>query len=753
VQPLRPGDPDRVGDYRLLGRLGSGGMGVVYLGCSPGGRMVAVKTMLEGVARDARYRARFRREVAAARTVTGAFTAPLLEADPEAETPWLVTDYLPGLSLREAVGAFGGLPPDTVRLLAAALAEALVGIHRAGLAHRDLKPENILLTADGPRVIDFGIARLEDATAITVPGAALGTPGFMSPEQASGGAAGPAGDMFSLGAVLAFAATGQEPFRAGDRAATLERVRQARPDLGGLTDRALRALVMDCLRREPARRLSAAALLDRLGEPAVSVRGTRWLPASLAEAIDQRVARPGFLPYTATSVGAAAVFGVPEQGAARPDDPTADPAAATAAPPGGPGVTPPRTPGARGPDRRRLLLTAVAVPVAAGAAGVLGRKALPAGDGAAPSSASPSPSSSLSPSADSTPPATAPPPRAATRWRTKVMRLDQAFGRPTLYRAGGAVLAAHSGDEKVRAVDPRTGKVMWSRPADDGLTGRATVGPDTVYVVDPREGDVSVLRAVEPDSGDTRWTYRPPFSDFVWGLAATGSLVYAITGGGIRAMDAKDGRPRWTVPSRAMTITAGRDLVVTVDERLLTALDARSGRTRWTHKAKDPVHYPLIGDGMVFYRDTFGTLFAIRADDGKPAWHTFIDYRSSVRRSGGGLLYVDHVDGDVRALRTGTGTRVWSRRVGEPTTLGLSDGTLWVGGSDRTVYALDAVDGRVLWTYGADATGSTGGAESGAGAGSGALAVAGLVLIGSWNGHVEAVSPPALPNGGPRASS
>jgi serine/threonine protein kinase len=163
VQRLRPDDPERVGHYRLLARLGAGGMGVVHLGRSPGGRLVAVKVISARYTADAEYRARFTREIDAARTVSGAFTASLLDADPDAETPWLATAYLPGLTLREAVGGHGSLPAPAVRTLAAGLAEALVDIHRAGLAHRDLKPGNIMLTSGGPRVIDFGIARPDPA--------------------------------------------------------------------------------------------------------------------------------------------------------------------------------------------------------------------------------------------------------------------------------------------------------------------------------------------------------------------------------------------------------------------------------------------------------------------------------------------------------------------------------------------------------------------------------------------------------------
>ncbi|MFJ9885403.1 PQQ-binding-like beta-propeller repeat protein [Streptomyces sp. NPDC091287] len=743
MQPLQPDDPGQVGDYRLLARLGTGGMGTVYLGSSPGGRAVAVKVVRARFGRDAHYRARFRREVTAAQTLTGAFTAALLDAAPDAEVPWLVMEYLPGQSLREAVGSYGGFPPAALRLLAAALAEALADIHRAGLAHRDLKPGNIMLTARGPRVIDFGIARPVDATAITLPGAFLGTPGFMSPEQASGGLAGPAGDVFALGAVLVFTATGHEPFSAEDRAATLQRVRAARTDLGGITDRGLRTLVAACLRREPERRPSAAAVLHRLGEPAASVHGTGWLPAPLAEAIDRCVARAELPSNPASSMGELAVRG------ASPGETTADPTAVTAGSSAGSGNA-----GSRSPSRRGLLLAAAAVPVAASAAVVLAETVLSASDDrpASPPRSSSS-SSSRSPSQSSTTPAR--PALASRRWKTKV--IDDDRHHPDLYNAADVVVAASSGQNDVRALDPRTGKILWSRAADTSGDDFVTAGTKALYLFDARDGDSTadfVLRAVHPASGATRWTSRVPF--FPWGTTTTGSVLCVAAGNEIRAQDAEDGRPRWTAQATGLaSFTAGAGLVVAGGNGLLTGMNAGSGRIRWRRElAQSPV-FAVISDGMVFAADNVGTVYAVRADDGTVAWQKVFDYRSSVRHAGNGLLYVGEADGRVRAFRAGTGKAEWTRRPGGESTaygtsdtLGVSGGTLWVQGPDQTVYALDAADGRVLWTYGAQATtGST------SASGSGALAVGGLVLLGTSDGHVEAVSPPGRLIGGTRGAS
>ncbi|MEU6061868.1 serine/threonine-protein kinase [Streptomyces sp. NPDC047097] len=183
MRPLRPGDPDRVGPYRTLARLGAGGMGTVYLARAPGGAVAAVKVIHTGRASDPDYRARFRREVAAARSVDSPWTTPLLAADPDGPAPWLATAYVPGPSLGEAVETHGPLPEHTVRLLGARLAHALGAVHRVGLVHRDVKPGNVLLTLDGPRLIDFGIARSSDATALTATGAIVGSPGFLAPSR------------------------------------------------------------------------------------------------------------------------------------------------------------------------------------------------------------------------------------------------------------------------------------------------------------------------------------------------------------------------------------------------------------------------------------------------------------------------------------------------------------------------------------------------------------------------------------------
>ncbi|MEU9988836.1 PQQ-binding-like beta-propeller repeat protein [Streptomyces sp. NPDC048045] len=254
MTPLSTGDPESIGGYTLLGRLGAGGMGVVYLGVSASGRQVAVKLVHGPYAQEEEFRTRFRQEIAAARRVSGAFTAPVVDADPDADRPWMATLYVPGLNLAEAVEKDGPLNQRELRALGLGLTEALRDIHRAGLVHRDLKPRNVLMTGDGPRVIDFGISRTSDDQGLTTTGRMIGTPPFMSPEQLEAPRdVTPASDVFSLGSLLVFAAVGTGPFDAGSPYITGYQVVHGTPDLGGVPE-ALLGIVERCLDKDPAAR-------------------------------------------------------------------------------------------------------------------------------------------------------------------------------------------------------------------------------------------------------------------------------------------------------------------------------------------------------------------------------------------------------------------------------------------------------------------------------------------------------------------
>ncbi|WP_327269275.1 serine/threonine protein kinase [Streptomyces sp. NBC_01218] len=347
MQPLEAGEPRTIGAYRLLGRLGAGGMGRVYLGRSAGGRTVAVKVVHPHFALDEQFRARFRREVDSARRVGARWTAPVLDADPDAPVPWVATGYVAGPSLSQAVNRHGALPEPAVRALGGGLAEALAGVHAQGIVHRDVKPSNVLLALDGPRLIDFGIARaLGATTSLTSTGASVGSPGYMAPEQIVGGDVSGAADVFSLGAVLAYAATGSAPFPGNSSAVLLYKVVHEEPELGHLAG-ALREIVAGCLAKDAAARPTPADVAHALapgGTAALVAAG--WLPAALVHEVSRDAVAlldlepqegpplSGPVPFSSPSLDArAADGGTPAERAAASDSGASRSASAS-----GPGV-------------------------------------------------------------------------------------------------------------------------------------------------------------------------------------------------------------------------------------------------------------------------------------------------------------------------------------------------------------------------------------------------------------------------------
>ncbi|MFF1699832.1 protein kinase [Streptomyces sp. NPDC058257] len=296
IKPLAVSDPARIGPYLLLGRLGAGGMGRVFLARADSGRTVAVKVVHEEHVSDEHFRERFRREIEAARKVGEQYTAPVLDAGPGDEPPWVATGYVPGLSLEQVVRLHGPLPTASLHALADGLLKALKDIHGAGIVHRDLKPSNVMLTVDGTKVIDFGIARALETSVeslLTSTGMAIGSPGFMSPEQVRGQRAGARSDVFTLGCVLTYAATGQLPFGQGasNQHAVMFQIVEGEPDLTRVEDASLRALIARCLTKEIDQRPDVDELLADPGRTLPRAASGAWLPAGVVAHLAQQSAR------------------------------------------------------------------------------------------------------------------------------------------------------------------------------------------------------------------------------------------------------------------------------------------------------------------------------------------------------------------------------------------------------------------------------------------------------------------------------
>jgi predicted Ser/Thr protein kinase len=317
IPPLQPEDPARLGPYTLLGRLGRGGYGVVYLAERPGGERVAIKLLQTALAEAGGERERFAREAAAAKQVARFCTAQVLDADIAGDRPYIVSEYVPGPSLQALVAERGPLEGGALDRLAIGTATALVAIHQAGVVHRDLKPPNVLMGPDGPRVIDFGIARMMDRAA-TLTGHTLGTPAYMAPEQVAGGEITPAVDVFAWGATLVYAANRTPPFGRDSIAVLAHRIVHEPPELGALTGD-LRSLVAECLEKDPARRPSAGVLLMRLLGHSTLPAEQHAPTAILAEGVTAAVApsRTGPPTHRVTPVAAA----LPETVAAPPSSP------------------------------------------------------------------------------------------------------------------------------------------------------------------------------------------------------------------------------------------------------------------------------------------------------------------------------------------------------------------------------------------------------------------------------------------------
>ncbi|MFJ5921244.1 PQQ-binding-like beta-propeller repeat protein [Kitasatospora sp. NPDC092948] len=695
MQPLDGMDPRQVGPYALVGRLGAGGMGAVYLGRSVGGRAVAVKVVRPELAEDAEFRQRFRQEVAAARRVSGAFTAPVVDADPEAALPWMATAFVPGLALRQAVERHGPLPVATVRTLAAGLAEALGEVHGAGLIHRDLKPGNVLLALDGPHVIDFGISRAADAEGLTTTGSVIGSAPYMSPEQALGEPLTPAADVFSLGSTVAYAALGRNLFGEGAGAAVLFRIVNTEPELGELPAD-LRTLVAACLAKNPAHRPTPRQLVAHVALAGHPAGPDGWLP-----------------PTVATDVRA--VRAVLTAAPAPPPMPPRAPESATA---------PVDRPPSRGPRRRTLLALGGGV-LAAGAAGAA-YALIDRGRGSASGKQAAPP---VRPSADV--------PEAVPLWQNHQVTLPCV----QLLSLDGAVVGITT--RQTWAVDG-DGKPKWT--LDDATAGLTfaldSTQPHPVAAFDGHRiqlagmgstgglgGLATVLLAIDPADGkaDGGVTLDKPKAAGVLRLAGIrGGTAYVLglgqgqnqQGSNVWAVDLAGRRTAWFHGDGELLLEAalpadGDRILVSAADRL-TALDG-TGSVSWQARLQS---FGIAAAGGWFLTpDKDGAVTALDPATGRPAWSApgILGPRPNGSAFAQGpddsLLYCLWADIDggssVGALDLKSGTPRWKTPLPPDGTatgtysadLLYAEDTLYRIGRDAVVWALDPANGKARWKY------------------------------------------------------
>ncbi|MFD3732646.1 serine/threonine-protein kinase [Streptomyces sp. NPDC058632] len=753
VDQLTQHDPRRIGPFEVLGRLGAGGMGLVYLARSASGRRVAIKTVRTELAEDQLFRVRFTREVEAARAVSGFYTAAVVDADPRAAVPWLATAYVPAPSLEEIVNECGPLPAQAVRWLAAGVAEALHSIHGAGLVHRDLKPSNVLVVEDGPRVIDFGIASGVSNTRLTMTNVAVGTPAYMSPEQAkdSRSVTG-ASDVFSLGSTLVFAATGHAPFHGANPVETVFMLLREGPDLDGLPDE-LRPLIESCMQMEAPARPSPADLQSQLAPHLFgsgsddSGTASAWLPERAVSLIEgRRNGRPPGRPGPGPGRSA---------GGGRPPVPPPPPVDPVIPPP------PPRPPVPAGgaPDPGPIRLAGAAVPIGPGPR---------VADVRAAAVKSPPPAAALAaswskprPGVNGTDPAPAGAPTRApeqpTGWRPWRFRMsNDVWGTPSV--AGDLVYVTSF---EVHALDVATGRrrfktrdVAWSMAVADGRI-HASDGP-TLFALDAREGgdlwrlstDAWVyslqadrgtvvtgtrgggVQGWEASTGQRLWEVTGCQTDFESpeaGPAVHDGTVYVWQDARLRALDARTGDERWSYPigdaascgGVPVRLTPAPDgyVYVCAGTRVL-ALDIAGGHVRWHFEAPavflSPPAFvpgPAVAGGGVYLADYLGTVYALDATDGRDRWRIATEARSSVEPvlAAAGHVHVGSGKG-LYTLDAVTGTPKWRFQsggdiVGAPA---VAEGRIHFGSTDHLLYTLKADDGRLRWKLatGGEITGS-----------------------------------------------
>jgi len=752
--PLGVDDPRVIGEFRLHAQLGAGGIGRVFLASSPAGGEVAVKVVHPYLARDDIFLGRFRREVAAARAVNGGFSAPVIAAGPDDDPPWLATAYVPGPSLQEAVTATGPLPDDAALKLAAGLAEALRTIHACGLVHRDLKPGNVLLSADGPRVIDFGIARALDGTVLTAAEGALDSP-FMSPEQAQGLPTGPASDVFSLGGVVYFAATGDGPFGTGHSAVMLYRIMHTEPDLDRLPP-GLRDLAAACLAKDPARRPAPAELATALtgSAPPEDSPAAFW-PAPIARLIADHQSRPAAEPPRVEPSPAAPSSAAPspaepptEPQPVEPQATTAPPEPEAAAPPPEPEATaaPPPEPQAAAPPPEPQAAAAPAEPPP--------DEPLPA----VPLAAELLPGAPAPPAGAT--PDTGPARGVVGRRRALAALAGVAVGglavagweliRPSPLAPGTRRLTASRPTAGRPAPPDQPGAKIWSYPVDSPVEAVAAAGPivfagtgeNSVYALDATTGALIWRREITHAGHDQLV------------LAGNNVIIGDGIGGGVYALDATTGRQRWRIRSGAVRGLATAGGIVYAGFAVkshttggVTALSADRGQVLWTvefGRKLDTTGGLAVSRGVVYVTTSHGEIYAFRAADGRRVWRiagrnvTFgwappVVARRVVYASSGNSIPV------LYAVHAGTGRGLWQRSLGAaafPAYLAVADGVLYAGLTRINgaaglnaggLSALHAATGRQLWQVpvagGVDLAPST---------------APGVVYTGSNNGTLDA---------------
>ena len=713
VRELQPGDPQQIGPYRLIGELGAGGMGRVFLGLSAGGRPVAVKVIHPQLVAQPEFRTRFRREVAAARKVSALFTAMVVDADVDGPAPWLATAYVAGPSLSEAVTEHGPLSVSALLALAAGLAESLAAIHAAGVVHRDLKPMNVLLAEDGPRVIDFGISRAVEATWLTEAGIVMGSAGFMSPEQAEGGEVGPASDIFSLGAVLTFAATGEGPFGSGSSQALAYRVVHSPASIDQVPDE-LRPLVSRCLAKEPGSRPGPEDILAEIG-PVQPVAG--WLPGAILSGYASAPGAAG-LPAPGgdlTSAGAGESTPGEEGGTHAPvsqDGPTV----ASRGP-----VLPATGDGrARRRSRRPLVAAAVIAVLVAAGAGIAAALSggTPPRAAARPHVAVRPPAAKVSahPAAPATPSWTFPTPNSVD---------------------GTAAVAnglAYIGDDNGNfyALDAATGALRWKLSTGQSVVSRPAIVDGTVYV-GSENNDVYALNAV---TGAVRWKTNTTGS-VDSGPAVVGGVVYVGNDNNeVFALDAATGAVRWTQQTgdnvTTNPVVSGGTVYLGCEDNYVYALNAATGAIRWQHQTGGPVNSsPAVSGGTVFAGSDDGKVYALNAATGAVDWTTTTSGKvDSGPAVSGGTVFVGGGD-TVYALDAATGAVDWTRHTGGIviSSPAVSGGTVFVGSGDGNVYALAAATGAIRWQR-----------QTGGDVNSSPVVSGGTVYVGTDNDAVYAMS-------------